>query len=117
VGGYGWENEIGTLLADVRYAARRLVGNPGLSTISVLALALGIGATTAIFSVIESVLWKPLPYAQGSSGLPARLRAGPRWPPRPRPSPPLLILHMLNAHLHQMARGFGEFPFDEHGLH
>jgi predicted permease len=60
---YRWKNGIETLLADVRYAARRLRRNPGFSLISVLTLALGIGATTAIFSVIESVLWKPLPYA------------------------------------------------------
>src|SRR5579883_2827077 len=60
--GYGWENGVETLLADFRYAARRLRGKPGFALASVLTLALGIGAATAIFSVIESVLWKPLPY-------------------------------------------------------
>src|SRR5579872_6961722 len=58
----GWENSIDTLLADLRYAVRRLCGNPGFTAVSVLTLAMGIGATTAIFSVIEGVLWKPLPY-------------------------------------------------------
>jgi predicted permease len=53
---------LNNLFADVRYAARRLWGKPGFSITSVLTLALGIGATTSIFSVIESVLWKPLPY-------------------------------------------------------
>jgi len=62
VRGYGWENGIETLFADLRHAARRLYGNPGFTAVGVLTLALGIGATTAIFSLIEGVLWKPLPY-------------------------------------------------------
>ena len=62
VRGYGWENSVETLVTDVHCAARRLRGKPGFTAVSVLTLALGIGATTAIFSVIEGVLWKPLPY-------------------------------------------------------
>src|SRR5215510_6858169 len=59
---YGWENTIDMWFADFRYAARRLAGKPGFTAASILTLALGIGATTAIFSVIEGVLVKPLPY-------------------------------------------------------
>jgi putative ABC transport system permease protein len=47
---------------DMRYAVRILYKNPGFATITILTVALGIGANVAIFSVLYSVLWKPLPY-------------------------------------------------------
>jgi putative ABC transport system permease protein len=49
---------------DTRFGLRTLVKNPGLTLIAVLSLALATGATTAIFSVVNSVLLRPLPFAE-----------------------------------------------------
>ena len=62
VRGYGWEHGVETMLADLRYGVRRLRSEPGFTTIAVLTVALGVGATTAIFSVVNPILFEPLPY-------------------------------------------------------
>jgi putative ABC transport system permease protein len=55
-----------TAVQDVHYALRLLARNPGFSMVAILALALGIGATTAIFSVVDVVLLRPLPFGEPS---------------------------------------------------
>src|SRR5688572_17567686 len=59
---HGWERLLDAVATDVRFAVRRLRNSPGFTLVSVLTLALGMGASTAIFSAVKPILFDALPY-------------------------------------------------------
>src|SRR6201998_3622720 len=59
----GWESAVDSFVREVRVTTRQLRKSPGFAGTAILTLAFGIGATTAIFSIVEGVLLRPLPFA------------------------------------------------------
>jgi putative ABC transport system permease protein len=87
-------NMIETLLQDVRYGLRMLRRNPGFSAVAILSLALGIGANTAIFTLINALTLKPLPVAKPRELVQIQL-----WTPRgPQTSLSFYALEFFRSH-------------------
>ena len=101
---------IASLGQDLRYALRQLRKSPGFTTVAVLTLALGIGANTALFSIVDGVVLAPLPYFQ-----PDRLvivwENNPRFP-RVWNSYPNFLDWQRRAHSFQQMAAFREQGMD-----
>ena len=63
-----------TLLQDFRFSLRQLAKNPGFTLTALMSLALGIGATTAVFSVVYAILMNPYPYANADRMVHLRIK-------------------------------------------
>ena len=65
---------------DLRYAFRQLLKNPGFTIVAVLTLALGIGATTAVFSVVYAVVLRPMPFPESEHyTMPSKAQISRHW--------------------------------------
>src|SRR5919107_2142110 len=103
-----------TLRQDLRYGARMMLKNPGFTLVAVLTLSLGIGANTAIFSVVNAVLLRPLPFAE-----PERLvwlwDTQPQLPTAPTSLPDFLGWQAQNQSFEHMAAFQGGSMFIDTG--
>src|SRR5262245_3297531 len=93
-----------TLWQDLRYGARMLLKNPGFTLIAMLTLSLGIGANTAIFSFVNAVSLRPLPY-QDSERLVFVFETEPQLPKAPVTGPDYLDWKERNNAFESMAAG------------
>jgi predicted permease len=76
-GGWPWLEALGQGLLDLRYGLRACGKNPGFTFVIVISLAVGIGANTVVFSILDALLLKPLPYPQAERLVNVWVRSGP----------------------------------------
>ena len=115
----GWESRIDSLLREVRLAARRMRKSPGFAITAVLMLAFGIGATTAIFSIVDGVLLRPLPFPNADRlvTLGDQL-SGEDWGKQDPGlvSPPEVIVYPRDTHSFQSLGGYDSTYFELSGI-
>jgi predicted permease len=105
--------------ADVRYALRRLWKSPGFTAMAVLMLAFGIGATTAIFSVVDGVLLRPLPFPNADRlvTLGDQLNGVDMGKQDPGlVSPPEVVIYPRDTHSFQSLGGYNSTYFELSGI-
>src|SRR5438270_3380443 len=109
-------NMIGDLQQDLRYGLRMLLRNPGFTAIAVFALALGIGANSAIFSVVNTILLRPLPYKNPSQLVVIWENATHLGFPKNTPSPANFVDWRQQATVFSGMGAFAEKSFNLTGL-
>ncbi len=109
-------NMIADLRQDVRYGLRMLIKNPAFTTIAVLALALGIGANSAIFSVVNTLLLRPLPYKNPGQLVVIWESAAHLGFPKNTPSPANFLDWQKQATLFEGMAAFAERSFNLTGV-
>jgi len=91
-----------SFMQDLRYGARSLVKSPGFAAVAILTLALGIGANSAIFSIVNGVLLKPLPFDHPEEIVWFQ-DVSPKWPNAPISAPEFIAYRDQNSTLSQIA--------------
>ncbi|MFN2540650.1 MAG: ADOP family duplicated permease, partial [Chthoniobacterales bacterium] len=112
VGAHGKANLLGDLWQDLRYGLRMLAKNPGFTTVAIIALALGIGANSAIFSVVNTVLLRPLPYNNPQRLVMVWEENSKQGFPRDTPSPANFIDWRDQNHVFASMAAFAEASFN-----
>ena len=106
-----WEHIVETFWQDIRFALRMLRKSPAFTSIAIITLALGIGANTAIFSVVNALLLQPLPY-RDANRLVVVWESQPRLANHNEVSPPDFLDWQAQNHVFEGMTYFGDIPMN-----